>query len=161
MPTSPSIVPMLFTGNEMTELPEPADFSRVPALLNDVPVAPLLFCRIEAAWKLKEAPGSLLIVVPVAALIEFVPVSRIVPVLVNVPERFKLWFPEIVSVPALVTIPATLLTFHCKTLPVKSRVAPLVPAPVNAGLNWAVEHNWTAPGPEPEPANVPEKLPLN
>ena len=77
--------------------------------------------------------------------------------LVSVPDRPRVDVPEIVSVPALVTFPATLLAFHCKTLPVKSRVAPLTPAPVKAGLNWTLEDKSTAP--VPEPAKVPEKLP--
>ena len=60
--------------------------------------------------------------------------------------------------PVLVTFPATLPAFHCKTPPVKSRVAPLAPVPVKAGLNTILDDKSTAP--EPEPANVPEKLPL-
>ena len=88
------------------------------------------------------------------------PVSKIVSVLVSVPDKPKVDVPEIVSVPSLVTIPATLLRFHCKTLPVKSRVTPVVPAPVKAKPS-AVEHNSTKPAPEPVPPSVPEKLPLN
>ena len=68
VPESPAMVPVLFTGNEIVELPEPADFSRVPALLNDVPVCAIAVLRDPSAWKLKVAPASLLIVVPVAAV---------------------------------------------------------------------------------------------
>src|SRR5262249_9051846 len=106
---------------------------------------------------LKMAPCWLLIVVPLVATTVFVPVSTIVPVLVNVPDRTRVEFPEIVSAPALVTLPATLLAFHCKTPPVKSRVAPPAPVPVKAGLKMILDDKSTAP--EPEPANVPEKLP--
>ncbi len=134
MPTSPSIVPMLFTGNEMTELPEPADFSRVPALLNDVPVAPLLFCKVASDWKSKVAPASLLIVVmmlPALPAVMFaVLVSRIVPVLFSVPVKLRLEFPAIVSVPALASVPAKVPPVHSLPLPEADNVA----APFNVPL---------------------------
>ena len=155
VPESPAMVPVLLTKTEIRELPEPADFSRIPALVNDVPVAPLLFSRDASAWKLKVAPCSLLICVPVAQEIVPVPVSKIVSVLVSVPDRPKVDVPEIVSVPALVTFPATLPAFHCKMPPVKARVAPLAPVPVKTR---PFEDKSTVP--EPEPPNVPEKLPL-
>ena len=149
VPELPAMLPVLVTGREIVELPMPADFSRIPALVNDVR-PPLLFSRDASAWKLKVAPCSLVIMVPVLA--ETVPVleSRIVSVLVSVPDRPKVDDPEIVSVPALVTFPATLPAFHCKTPPVKARVTPLAPVPVKTR---PFEDKSTAP--EPEPATFP------
>ena len=96
------IVPVLVTGSEIVALPVPADSSRHPASVNNVPVAPLALFRFASAWKLKVAPGSLVIMVPVLAETVPVLVSRIVSVLVSVPDRPKVDVPEIVSVPALV-----------------------------------------------------------
>ena len=57
VPESPAMLPVLVTGSEIVELPVPADFSRIPALVNDVLVAPLLFSRDASAWKLKVPPA--------------------------------------------------------------------------------------------------------
>ena len=126
VPESPAMVPVLLTKTEIKELPEPADFSRIPAFVNDVPVAPLLFSRDASAWKLKVAPCSLLICVPVAQEIVPGPVSRIVPLLVSVPDRLKPDDPEMVSVPALVRAPAREPALHSLPLP----AAEIVPLPL-------------------------------
>ena len=49
VPESPAMVPVpvLFTGAQIEEMPVPADFSRVPALLNDVLVSPLKLFRVR------------------------------------------------------------------------------------------------------------------
>ncbi len=128
------------------------DRSSVPALLNAGPLKPLTL-SMAPDWKSKVAPDWLSIVVLMAlAKMLFVPVTAMEPVLVRVPVRYRL--PPLVAIksaPLLVTVPARPGPFctgaHCKTVPVKLRVAP---APVKSD-------SWTAPA--PEPVSVPEKLP--
>ena len=133
----PAIVPVLFTANEIVAVPVPADISSVPALLKAVLVSPLEFRPPPPVWKSKVAPASLLIVVPAASALDCVGAGDDDGSGAGVVQRsgkaHARPLPEIVSVPALVMVPARLESNsdHCKTLPVKSSVAPLAPAPVN------------------------------
>ena len=56
VPESPAMVPVLFTGIEIEAMPEPADLSRIPALLNDVPVCAVAVLQGRVGLEVEGCP---------------------------------------------------------------------------------------------------------